>query len=455
MEKEENRSPIRAIWDFFSSVRLTIAVLLTLAATSIIGTLIPQNQAPEEYFRAFGPFFYSMFNVLGIFDMYHSWWFQFLLFSLMANILVCSMNRISATWKVVFPKIPVFHIARFRSIPEKKEFFESRLPHEIEKEYESLVSRRFRFVKTELMENGFCIFAEKGRWTRLGVYMVHLSVITLLVGALIGSIFGFEGFVNIPEGETINSIRLRKSDTVHPLDFSVRCNDFDVSFYDSGAPREYRSSLTILRDGNEIFQKSIVVNDPLRYKGINFFQSSYGTLPPDSISLKLVGKDSGIVYTLKAMMNQELELPEGEGMFLYTGFRGSFPFRGHDLGATAVGIIKNPEKKRVDVVLPVKFPSFDQMRQGGLLISVGDYQPRYYTGLQVTRDPGVWVVYSGFILMILGCYITFFMSHQRVCIEVTKTGKKSKVMISGTANKNKLGILSTIRKLARSMTIDK
>ena len=52
--------------------------------------------------------------------------------------------------------------------------------------------------------------------------------------------------------------------------------------------------------------------------------------------------------------------------------------------------------------------------------------PRFYTGLQVNRDPGVWVVYSGFILMIIGCYITFFMSHQQICVELVRSREKNR-----------------------------
>jgi cytochrome c biogenesis protein len=80
------------------------------------------------------------------------------------------------------------------------------------------------------------------------------------------------------------------------------------------------------------------------------------------------------------------------------------------------------------------------MRKGNVLIAVLENVPRFYTGLQVNRDPGVWVVYSGFILMIIGCYITFFMSHQQICIELVRTGKQTEVIVAGTANKNKSGM---------------
>ena len=77
---------------------------------------------------------------------------------------------------------------------------------------------------------------------------------------LLSEIFGFDGFVNIPEGESVSSIRLTNSDLKMPLGFEVRCDDFNVDFYDSGTPKEFRSRLTILKQGKEVFQKDIIVN---------------------------------------------------------------------------------------------------------------------------------------------------------------------------------------------------
>ena len=101
--------------------------------------------------------------------------------------------------------------------------------------------------------------------------------------------------------------------------------------------------------------------------------------------------------------------------------------------------------------MPLRFPQFDRMRKGNLVISAADFDHKYYTGLQVTKDPGVLIVYAGFIVMIIGCYITFFMSHQRLCIEIVKNGVNSRIMVAGTANKNKLGMQNRIKKIMKSM----
>ncbi len=105
------------------------------------------------------------------------------------------------------------------------------------------------------------------------------------------------------------------------------------------------------------------------------------------------------------------------------------------------------------------FSNFDRMRKGVMVISVADQpaekfnpaeQPgeRYYTGLQVTQDPAVMLVYAGFVIMIIGYFITFFMSHQRVCIEIIKGKTKSKIIVTGTANKNKIGMQQKVKKLS-------
>jgi cytochrome c biogenesis protein len=443
--------PFGKIWNFFTSVKLTIVLLLSLAVTSIIGTLIPQNEDPQSYFQAFGGVLYQLFNLLDLFDMYHSWWFQLLIVLLTANIIVCSIDRISSNRRILFVRHPTFKLPRFRNLKHRQEFTNARTPQQVKDIYQAFISRRFRHSQVEAIDNGFAIYGEKGRWTRFGVYTVHLSVVLLLIGGLIGSFFGFDGFVNIAEGESVNQIRLRNKPQMVQLDFAIRCDDFDVSFYDTGAPKEFRSSLTILEQGRPVLSKDIIVNDPLRYKGISLYQSSYGNLPSNEVVLSFTNNNTGMVYKNKATMNQPLQLPEKLGTFEIKKFLQSAEFRGHNIGEAYIGILTPPGGDPVQITLPLRFPTFDKMRKGNLVISVVEHVPRFYTGLQVGKDPGVWVVYSGFILMIIGCYITFFMSHQQICLEIVPSGKQSRVIVAGTANKNKTGMEAKVDRLTEKL----
>jgi cytochrome c biogenesis protein len=129
-----------------------------------------------------------------------------------------------------------------------------------------------------------------------------------------------------------------------------------------------------------------------------------------------------------------------------------------DVGAALKGILTPLEGSPAEVLLPLKFTNFDKMRGGDVIISVAESanesttpsQPspeRYYTGLQVTRDPGVWLVYSGFILMIAGCFATFYLSHQQVGIVIETLSKNSRVTVAGISNRNKLTMKNTIDRL--------
>lgn len=454
-------------------MKLTVVLLLSIAGTSILGTIVPQNEDPAAYFRAYGEFIYRLFDVLGIFDMYHSWWFQFLLLMLTVNIVVCSIDRISATWKIVFVKNPSFNLSRFRNLSQKETFDGNHPPKESGKIFQPIVSKHFGYTRVEDTDKGVCIFAEKGRWTRLGVYTVHLSVILLLLGGLMGLHFGFEGYVNIPEGEKVDSIRIRNTGEIHPLGFEIKCEDFNISFYNNGAPKEYRSRLTVIEKDTPVYQKDIIVNDPLRYKGVNFFQSSYGKMPSNStfknktpatdpsgeITLNFTNRESGTSLRIKTVLGKPVDLPGGLGKFVVVEYIKGAEFRGQNIGEAFKGILTPADGNPVDVLLPLHFPNFDRMRKGAWVISVADQETaafdfgkkseqRYYTGLQVTKDPGVWLVYAGFIIMIIGCYITFFMSHQRVCIEIIKGKAKSRVIVTGTANKNKMGMQQRVKKLS-------
>jgi cytochrome c biogenesis protein len=461
---------LHSLLRFFCSVKLTVVLLLALAALSAVGTLIPQNQDPQDYFRLLGPFGYRFFQVFDLFDIYHSWWFQLLIILLSANIIVCSIDRLSASWKLIFGRRP--SASRLSASSHHQSFTTAVPPDGLREAYHAVLRRCFSWVGAEPGDRGFCLLAEKGRWSRLGVYTVHLSVVLLLIGGLIGSIWGYEGFVNIAEGQSADTIHLRYTNTALRLPFALRCDDFSVSFYESGQPKEYRSSLSVIEDGRTVMQKQIIVNDPLRYKGISVFQSSYGKLndaapavlgkAPEKVKLRIFSRASAMSYEYSVAMGQALELPEAGGTLVVENYREQASFMGQNIGEALVAKLTPAAGPTVEVLLPLRFPSFDKMRGGDHVITIMDPSPahgqaapsseqRYFTGLQVTKDPGVAVVYAGFVLMILGCFITFFMSHQQVMIQVSQDGGQSRVFIAGLANRNKGAMVLQLERLAREL----
>ncbi|WDP88809.1 MAG: cytochrome c biogenesis protein ResB [Desulfobacter sp.] len=442
------------VWMFFASVKLSVYTLVVLAVTSIIGTIVLQNGSPQAYIKLYGEGGYNLIKVLGIDDMYQAWWYLGLLLLLCINIVVCSIERLTKTWKILFPKKISVNPNRFAGSKNRQNIEWSngggKDNAEVSAACKAFLSKRVgRVIEVETNE-GKVLYAEKGRWTRLGVYVVHASVLLLLAGALIGAVFGFKASLRLDEGQSADTVFDSKTRMPIKLPFTIRCNDFHVKFYDTGAPEEFRSNLTISEGGKESFTKDIRVNHPLRYKGINIFQASYGTASPNEAVFEITDTltQKGGVYTIKT--GDSVELPGGQGTFKFEGFLPHFDFRGHNLGDAFFGRVAVTGKESVQIALPTKFPTFDKMRKGQFTVVVKSFDQAHYTGLQVTKDPGVWYVYAGFLLMIIGCWVTFFMSHQSVCIglEDNRAGGGPRVWISGKSNRNAQGMTLKIKKLA-------
>ncbi|MFP4445974.1 MAG: cytochrome c biogenesis protein ResB [Desulfosudaceae bacterium] len=421
---KKERHLLEGIWDVLISVKLTVVVLISIAVSAIIGTVIPQNRPLEFYRMQYGESMFNLITNLTLYDMYHSLWFQALILILAVNILACSWDRLKIVARIVFPGKITFSAGAFKTDAVTEPVTVKATPTALVQPGEKWLARKFAVTRIESRDNGYLLFAEKGRRTRLGVYVVHLSVLLLLGGALLGSFFGFEGNVNIPEGEVVSEIPLRDSSDKRKLGFQIRCDDFTADFYPSGRPKDYRSTLSIIEDGQVVLTRDIRVNDPLNYQGIRIFQSSYGTASADNVTLTFTSRESGMTYERTLDMGQTITLPEQLGKFTLAGFRDSYLFQmgseKHDIGETLIGVLENKEEKTM-VPMPVRFERFDKMRGGRVVVSVMDFDRVRYTGLQIRKDPGVPVVYASFILMILGIYITFFMSHQRFCVQMINT----------------------------------
>jgi cytochrome c biogenesis protein len=436
------------LWAMFASVRLCVVVLLLLAATSVIGTLIPQNQAPAYYFNNYGDLWFRAFSTLNVFDMYHSWWFQFLILLLAMNIMICSIDRLPRVLKIVKRK-PSFDEGRFRKAKNRQVFEMDGNANALKDAFGRTIRKKFGRVAVEDQGEGLVFFSEKGRASRLGVYVVHASVLLLLFGGLLGSIWGLEGTMMIPEGEQSDHVLIKNSDQSVHLPFAIRCNKFELTRYDNGAPKEYKSDLTIIENDQDVLSRSIIVNDPMRYQGINVFQASYGVIAGDKATLAFTSRGTNMIYKRDVAMGKPEVLPENLGTFTLTNHMSNYPFMGHDIGECFVGTLENQDGQVENIVLPIRFNGFDKMRKGAVSVSVEDYEKKFYTGLQITRDPGVWLVYAGFILMIAGCYIAFFMSHQVICVKLEQAKKNTcRVSVAGSANKNKMGLALEIKKMA-------
>jgi cytochrome c biogenesis protein len=110
----------------------------------------------------------------------------------------------------------------------------------------------------------------------------------------------------------------------------------------------------------------------------------------------------------------------------------------HNFGEGVQVVLFKPKKEPQPFWLLKNFPQSDQKRGDEFILTFEGFTEKEYTGLSVTKDPGVWVVWIGCGLMIVGLIVSFFFSHQRVWVRISKT-PKGEIVVAGSANKNRVG----------------
>jgi len=472
------------IWKFFASVKLAVVLLIILAAVSIVGTVIQQNQAPEDYLREYSQSTIDLFESIGLFDLYHTWWFVLLLLLFTANLTICTLDRFPSAWKAIRAPLRPMSEEGFKALPCKKELTIKGSTEEAEAVViRALSSGRYKYALSK--EQGMThIASQRGAYSRLGVYITHVSILLIFTGAIIGAFFGFKGFLNLPEGEASSVVYLRnepiwdkimdgfgisKSQVIldprigvpaMPLGYYVRCDNFEVDYYTNqgrptGMPSEYWSQLSVFdMERQKVLDKRIRVNDPLTHHGITFYQSSYGTIPNASGKVVLTVKmknsaDAG--EKVVAELDGTVYVPSIDRTIRILGVS---PYGVRDPMSGQIQYYRSQNGEFVNPVVELEVlrgskpvyrtqvmkvdPGEPSMPEN-YTISYSDYWGARYTGLQVTKDPGVLVVYSGFILLCIGPIIAFFGSHRKIWVRLQDRKGQTAVMAGGSSNRNRIG----------------
>ncbi len=415
------------------SIKLTVFLLLGLAAGSLVGTLLPQGIADEAVTMHFGSTTARWILFFQLNDLYHSTWFQFLLVLLCANLVVCTLNR--------FPKTRRLLGHRERSIkPEKlvkfhhhAEWTSPQAVSEVRAALESGLTSLFSRPKVLHSDPDYAAVAEKGRWSHWMIYVVHGSVLLILLGAFLGSVLGYKGYMNIDEGTGSDVVHLFRGQQVVHLPYEVRCDRFQVSFYDNGMPKDYRSDLSIVKGGRTLVKRSIRVNDPLSYQGVTFYQASYGASLKQA-RLVLTDTGTGRQIKLAAPFQESMVVPGTSKQIQIVEYRDDLRGFGP---ALAIGLLEKDKAPTGSWIL-VDHPRFHGNRIGPYRVTVSGLDKVYYTGLQVKKDPGVTIVLLGFVTLLIGLGTTFYTSHRKIWLWTGSGEGSTRIVIAGRANKNSL-----------------
>ena len=255
---------------------------------------------------------------------------------------------------------------------------------------------------------------ERGRFRPLGPYLIHVALLLILAGGLIGKFWGVDGQLSLDQGEVADAFQLSPR-AEQPLHFQVRLDNFQVTYYEPGSiPKEFRSDLTFMKDGREVSRATCRVNEPVSFGGLTFYQSSYGAQATGSIRLKVQLADRH--QSIEAPFRRPVDLPGGQGQVIPMRVDGNFQGYG-----PAVLLAFSPGSGQPQAFWVLQdHPELGE-QPGPYRFSAESIPFGYYSVFQVKHDPGVWWVYSGFLLFLPGIYLAFLRPVERWALVLTKT----------------------------------
>lgn len=403
------------IFRLVADLRFSIFILLLIAIFSITGTVIEQDQSIETYKLnypltnpVFGFLTWDLILQFGLDHVYKTWWFFTLIF-------LFGLSLISCTFLQQLPSLKIARRCQF--FRTTGQFYRLKI---------STILNNFSFNKilASIKEKQYSVFQQKniiycykGLIGRIAPILVHFSMILVLLGTIIGSLFGFKAQEIVPKTENfhIQNILNNGQLTIIP-NTSARINDFWITYTKNRTISQFYSDISILSNqGNEIKRKTIAVNYPLISNGIYYYQTDWNliglrfqNLANEVIEYPLVnisGNQSKIWLTWIASNNS---LNEGIIAIIdnLEGYCSIYNETGNFLGNIELN-------ETADLNQPITFSE---------IISS--------TGLQIKTDPGIPIIYIGFFFLMLSTLISYITYSQIWIIQ-----KSQKLFIGGTTNR--------------------
>ncbi len=425
-----------------ASVKTGIILLIILGVVAAAGTLILQRPMTDadQMARAYSPETLRLLDRTGLTDVYHTWWFALLMAALGVSIVFASIDRFPKAWRLV---------ARPYRRPEPH--FRAVLPMQrtlaVDDPAESIAAAEASFRHAGLKpqrivhEGEVSIYAEKNRFSPFAVYVVHASLLLILAGGIVDAFFGYKGYMMLTPGQSTSKLE-QGNGIVRALPFTLRCDGTGQENYPDGTPKKWWSKLTVVENGRETLRKEIVVNDPLVTHGIRFFQAGYGqTGEVESILLNVTALNSADTRQISLRPNKDAQLGPDTTVAMVE-FVPDFVLRDGQIYARS----KDPVNPAIRLAITSKATTtqvwlFPAMRQqtgdSPYRFELADMQMAAFTGLQVSHEPGQWLVWAGCLLMVVGLVLAFYLVHQRYWAMAVETKHGPALWIGTAADKNR------------------
>ncbi|MFC3109865.1 cytochrome c biogenesis protein ResB [Undibacterium arcticum] len=312
IELQTRRRWLHDAVELLSSMRFAISLLTLIALASVIGTVMKQGEPLPNYVNQFGPFWFDVFQKFGLYKVYSAWWFLLIMGFLVLSTSLCITRNAPKMIKDMRSWREHVREQSLRNFHHKAEWQSTSARPALAQQLAERIAAAGYKVKLVDKEHATLITAKQGAANKWGYIFAHSAIVIICIGGLLDSdlpirfqqwFMGktpfagngiiaqiapqhrlglgnptFRGNTLIPEGSSSQTAIIPQQEGVliQDLPFTIQLKKFVIDFYSTGMPKLFASEVVITDHASgKSFPATIKVNQPLIYKGIALYQSSF------------------------------------------------------------------------------------------------------------------------------------------------------------------------------------
>ncbi|MFP3917630.1 cytochrome c biogenesis protein ResB [Lysinibacillus telephonicus] len=484
--KTRNKSLIDKIWNFFSSVKVGVSLIIINLVAASIGTIFPQefyvnvssiaDKATyyEETYGSLGKLYYS----LGFADIYSSWWFQILVGLLGISIIVASIDRGIPLHKSLKNQ----RVKRHESFMKRQRIVaEGPITDGDASKTLDLIEDKMKKLKYNVRREGSAILAERGRFARYGPYINHLGLIIFLLGVMLRMLPGFyiDESIWIREGET-RAVPGMEGYFLENEKFILELHDNDPteSQVQQGVnvvAKNYQTDVKLYKQSDDavagqaenlelVKEYSIRVNHPLQHEGYSFYQMDFRLNEIKTMIFNLTNKETG-----ESLGEVSIDLTNPQDEYViddktkisllgyypdFSGFKDGVPQTATPTPNNPAFIFKmtTPETPDGEMSFVAIRQTIEPNGENKYKMQFKSVETRNMSGLTVHKDKTIPILIVGGIIFMLGVAIGSYWNHRRIWVEQLQDGT---IRLAAHTNKNWFSIKKDLNALTEHVSLPK
>lgn len=297
--------PMRTAWGLLTNVKFALLLVGAALLAGLIGVVLPQVPGPmrgnptarsawlelrrETYGSLTGPM-----DSLGLFDIFHSAWFNGLWLLIIVAVTVCTVSRFRPTWRSVQrPQVRVGD-AYFERAHHRASFSFTGGAEAVEA---VLRKHHYSVRRAGEADGATYLFADRFAWGQYGTFLSHLALLMLLVGALLTTMAGYDRTFVFAEGSPEAAI----FNDAGPNQLFIKINDAYRGLDAKGNVIDYHSLIEVRR-GDKTKSCKTTVNDPCSAFGYKVHQAAWFN---DIAAFRITNRDGRVVFDQNLDFNNE------------------------------------------------------------------------------------------------------------------------------------------------------